>query len=96
MAKSKPAPAETAPEFEFDQEKHIRIGNFVYNKDEMGEAPRAEIGFIHWIDQQIANKNAELKVIEDGRDVAIKRLMGALQDVDHVAEMAPPAEEGKE
>jgi hypothetical protein len=96
MAVKKSAPAseavvDAAPvEFAFDPEKHIRIGDKAYDKESLDETCTAEIGFVHWIDQQIANKNAELKVIQDGRDVAIERLLKGLEEHEALAEMTPP------
>ncbi len=96
MAAKKSQPAseavvDAAPvEFAFDPEKHIRIGNKAYDKESLDSTCTAEIGFIHWIDQQIANKNAELKLIQDGRDVAIERLLEALKEVEVLAELTDP------
>ncbi|ACT65582.1 predicted protein [Cyanophage PSS2] len=80
-----------APEFVYDAEKHIRVGEGVYNQSDLTAGARTEISLVHWIDQKLADLQAQLNTMRDGRTVCIQRLVVALSDVEPV-HVEPPAE----
>ncbi len=44
---------------------------------------------IHWIDQKLADTQAQMKTMQDGRTVAVQRLVVSLAEVKPVAIEAP-------
>ncbi len=76
-------------EFVYDPDKHVRIGEEVYAQDDLEDTSRNEIGMIHWIDQKLADTQAQIKTMQDGRTVAVQRLVVSLAEVKPVAIEAP-------
>ena len=79
-------------EFEFNPEKHIKLGDAVYLQEEIPAPAAQEIAMINWIDQELASQTARLKLGEDGRAMAIARLMAAMEEVKPVHVEAEEAE----
>ena len=76
-------------EFVYDPDKHVRIGEEVYAQVDLNDTSRNEIGMIHWMDQKLADNQAQLQMMQDGRTVAVQRLVTSLAEVEPVAIEAP-------
>ena len=79
-------------EFVYDAEKHVRIGEQVYDQADLPDAARTEIGLIHWIDQKCAEQQAQLNTMRDGRAVAVQRMVVSLNEIEPVF-VEPAAEQ---
>ena len=87
-----PMAAKKKAEFVYDAEKHVRIGEQVYDQADLPDAARTEIGLIHWIDQKCAEQQAQLNTMRDGRVVAVQRMVVSLNEIEPVF-VEPAAEQ---